>query len=197
MRTNTAYILAGGNDLLFEDYGNRLTGQIAAHATERPRVLSCFFSTPEQEWPAKYAKWKEWLAKNFTHGFSYSYAKKATFLQQIDDADVIYLHGGNTQLLFDTFPPIEDFVKHANGKIVVGSSAGANILSKKYWSSSRAVPCKGLGILDVNIMVHYGAAHHEGLDRTAEDWRREEAEFRAFVGDGEITRLPEGQFIVR
>jgi hypothetical protein len=80
--------------------------------------------------------------------------------------------------------------------MVVGSSAGANVLSKKYWSSTRAIPCEGLGVLDVNIMVHYGAMYHDGVVRTAEDWQREEAGFRAFVGDGEITHLPEGQFIV-
>lgn len=191
----TTYILAGGNDRATEGYGKRLADELTQHCSH-PNILSCFFSAPEQEWPAKHAEWKKWFARNFTNGFSYSYAEKDTFLRQIDRADVIYLHGGNTQLLFDTFPSVEDFVRHVKGKIVVGGSAGANILSKKYWSSTRAVPCKGLGILDVNIMVHYGAAHHEGLTRTIEDWQREEAEFRAFVGDGEITRLPEGQFVV-
>jgi hypothetical protein len=192
----TTYILAGGNDRTTEGYGERLADQITARVTMHPKILSCFFSIPEQEWPTKYAQCEEWFAKNFTSGYKYNYAQKDTFLQQIDDADVIYLHGGNTQLLFDAFPSAEDFVKRVKGKIVVGSSAGANILSKKYWSSSRAVPCKGLGILDVNIMVHYGAVNHEGLTRTDKDWQREEAEFQAFVGDGEITHLPEGEFVV-
>lgn len=45
-------------------------------------------------------------------------------------------------------------------------------------------------------MVHYGALDHEGRKRTPEDWKREEAEFQARIGNEEITHLPEGQFVV-
>jgi peptidase E len=196
MNKSTTLILAGGNDRTTEGYAKHLEDELVKYISSRPKILSCFFSAPENEWPTKYQNWKEWFTTNFSFDFEYDYAQKATFLQQIDEADIIYLHGGNTQLLFDSLPNVDDLKRHLEGKVVVGSSAGANTLSKDYWSSSRAVPAHGLGIVDVNIMVHYGTLSHEGRVRTPEDWKKEEVEFQKFVGAEEIIHIPEGQFIV-
>lgn len=194
---NTTFILAGGNDRTTDGYAKRLEAELIKHIPSRPKLLSCFFSAPENEWPIKYQNWKEWFTTSFSFEFDYDYAQKATFLQQIDEADIIYLHGGNTQLLSEALPDTDQFKAHLQGKVVVGSSAGANILSKNYWSSTKAVPRHGLGILDINIMVHYGTTNHEGRTRISEDWKKEEMEFRKFVDAGEIVHIPEGQFIVR
>lgn len=191
----TIFILAGGSDRKVSGFAKRLEDEITKHVS-RPKILSCFFSSPEDQWVTKYREWREWLNESFTRKFTYEYARKTPFLKQVDAADVIFLHGGNTQLLFDTLPAAEELTSHFEGKVVIGSSAGANVLSKDYWSSSRAVPAHGLGIVDVNIMVHYGTVSHEGRERTLEDWKKEEAEFKKFIGGGKIARLPEGQFIV-
>jgi hypothetical protein len=98
--------------------------------------------------------------------------------------------------LFENLPDVEELKKHFQGKVIIGSSAGANMLSKCFWSSKRAVFGEGLAILDINVMVHHGALDHEGRKRTPEDWQREEAEFQERIGDGKITHLPEGQFVV-
>jgi peptidase S51-like protein len=192
----TTYILAGGNDRATEGYGERL-GQEIAKRVSSPRILSCFFSWPVESWESKSHDWRSWFEKYFGEAITYDYAKKEMFLRQIDSADVIYLHGGTTQLLFDTLPPADSLKKHFEGKTVVGSSAGANILAKNYWSSKRAVPAHGLAIVDINIMVHYGTLGHEGTTRTPDDWIKEERDFQKFIGREVITRLPEGQFVVR
>lgn len=191
----TTYILAGGNDRSTAGYGERLSGEIARNVTN-PTILSCFFSYPAEEWEAKAQDWQPWFADYFGSDVRYDYARKETFLEQIDQADVIYLHGGDTRLLFDTLPSADALKEHFKGKVIVGSSAGANVLSKNYWSSKRAVPARGLGIVNSNIMVHYGGLQHEGLTRVPDDWKREEAAFQKFIGDEQITRLPEGQFVL-
>lgn len=194
--TKTIFILAGGNDRKSPDYGHRLSKEIAKHVNN-PKILSCFFSWPQEAWEQKAVKdWKGWFTDNFAQPFTYDYAKPDTFLEQIDTADVIYFHGGDTKQLFKNLPDAEELKKHLQGKIVIGSSAGANMLSKHFWSSTRAEYGKGTGILDVNVMVHYGALDHEGRKRTPEDWRREEAEFQARVGNEKVTHLPEGEFVV-
>lgn len=100
--------------------------------------------------------------------------------------------------MFKTMPSAEELRKHFNGKVIVASSAGANLLSKNYWSSKRAVPGRGRGVVDINCMVHFGQLNHEGRVRSPADWQNEEAEFQQCIGDGEqITHLPEGQFVVR
>lgn len=190
----TTFILAGGNDRKSPDYGHRLSEEIAKHVTN-PKILSCFYSWPEETWEQKAEDWKGWFSNNFTQPFTYDYTRASSLLEQMDAADVIYFHGGDTNLLFEHLPPAEELKKHFQGKITVGSSAGANMLSTYFWSSKRAVFGEGLGILDINVMVHYGALDHEGFKRTPEDWQREEAEFQRRIGGRTITHLPEGQFI--
>jgi hypothetical protein len=192
----TTYILAGGNDRTTEGYGSRLHDELTKYAAS-PKILSCFFSCPAEDWEAKSHDVEAWLRQCFGGDMGYDYAQKDTFLEQIRSADVIYLHGGDTQLLFAALPPDDVLTAAFEGKVVVGSSAGANVLAKNYWSSTRAVPAHGLGIVDINVMVHYGALTHEGKTRTPDDWIRESAEFQRFIGDDTITRLAEGQFVVR
>lgn len=190
----TVFILAGGNDRKTPDYGSRLSNEIVRYVA-KPKILSCFFSSPEEIWEQKAKDWKSWFESNFTYSFTYDYAKRNTFLKQIDDADVIYFHGGDTKLLIESLPDTEQLKKHLRGKVIVGSSAGANMLSKYFWSSTRATFGEGRGVLDTNIMVHYGALEHEGRKRTPEDWHREEAELQQRIGGETITRLSEGHFL--
>lgn len=193
--TKTVCILAGGNDRKSEDYGYRLSKEIAKYATN-PKILSCFFSAQPEEWEQKAKDWKGWFSDHFTQPFTYAYAKYETLLDQIDAADVIYFHGGDTRLLFEHLPETKELKKHFKGKIIIGSSAGANMLSAHYWSSIRGGFNEGRGVLDMNVMVHYRAPDASGHKRTPEDWEREEAEFQERLGDRSITPLPEGQFVV-
>ncbi|EDK72303.1 hypothetical protein TM7_0573 [candidate division TM7 genomosp. GTL1] len=194
--TKTVYILAGGNDRKSEDYGYRLSEEIAKHSTN-PKILSCFFSAPPKEWQQKARDWKGWFSDHFTQPFTYDYAKNyETFLEQIDTANVVYFHGGDTRLLFEHLSETQVLKEHFRNKIIIGSSAGANMLSTYYWSSTRGDCNEGRAVLDINVMVHYRASDASGYKRTSEDWKREEAEFQKCLGDRTITPLPEGQFVV-
>jgi hypothetical protein len=190
----TTYILAGGNDRSTPGYGERLAAEITK-LKPNPHILSCFYAWPEAVWEDKAKTWHEWFEQNFGPRIGYDYASKDRFLSQIDTADVVYLHGGNTAMMLDALPDASQLKAHFEGKIVVGSSAGANVLSTNFWSSTKARPLRGLGLVKLNIMVHYGKLTHEKLARTSEDWRREEAEFAKFINGLNIVRLPEGQFI--
>lgn len=190
----TVFILAGGNDRESEDYGQRLWSEISKY-NSNPKVLSCFFSSPEETWKQKAQDWENWFINGFGRSIAYDYAQYATFLDQVDSADVIYLHGGDTKLLFDALPDAEELKKHFAGKVVIGSSAGANVLSHYFWSSTRGVLGRGKGIVDVNIMVHYGAPDAGDYKRTPQDWKREEGELER-IGKKAVTHLPEGQFII-
>ncbi len=70
------------------------------------------------------------------------------------------------------------------------------MLSKNFWSSKRAESGEGLGIVNKNIMVHYGAEDVDGHVRDISDWEHEREIFQKHVSDQIITELPEGQFIV-
>lgn len=195
----TVYLLIGGKERADETYGQRLSDVLAKYV-ERPKILSCFFASPPEIWERKSADWGEWFKNNLKVGFSYERANAETFLQQIDNADVIYIHGGTTELLlkFKGLPSADELKQHFHDKIIIGSSAGANMLAKNYWSSSRGVPGKGLGILNKNVMAHYGSTEESGYTRSQEDWRREEAEFQKYLGPQakKIIRLAEAEILV-
>lgn len=157
--------------------------------------MSCFFSAPKEIWQEKARQRKEWFAHIFEGRLTYDYAKLDTFLDQVDAADIVYFHGGDTALLLSRLPDTEILKKHLAGKVVVGSSAGANMLSTNFWSSMRGVPGKGRGLVAANIMVHYGAPKTGEKVRTPQDWQAEEADFAKHVG-GPVTRLAEGRFEV-
>jgi len=75
--------------------------------------------------------------------------------EQLKNADVIYLRGGSTPALKAVLGEIRDLVDLVKGKIVVGSSAGAYVLSKYYYTHERDCIDKGLGILPIKTMCHY------------------------------------------
>ena len=192
----TTYILAGGNDRKYDDFPERLNEEIHRKIA-KPRILSCFFSQPPETWQERYDDWSAWFSKLITGIGHYELAQQVNFRDQVNHCDVIYLHGGDTKLLQEKLQEVGVDRTIFKGKIVIGSSAGANCLSRNYWSSTRAEAWMGLGLVDRNVMVHYGASDLAGRQRSDEDWEKEEAKFQSVIGSGErITRLPEAQFIV-
>jgi hypothetical protein len=192
----TKYILAGGVDRAGKAYGQSL-GKELAKTHKKFKILSCFFVAPPEQWPMMAKKWQPWFEKRVGNLAEYDYARADDFLDQVKAFDILYFHGGHTRTLLDTMGQFGDLKKLFKGKTVVGSSAGANMLAKNFWSSTLQKPFKGKATLDINIMVHYGAAEHEGIHRTMKDWDHEETEFRKFIGsnDEKIWHIPEGEFI--
>jgi len=99
------------------------------------------------------------LKKMFENYADYSYnyvlADESDFERQVKEADVIYIHGGDTPTLLTTMKKFPNFKKLIIGKTVTGSSAGAYVLSEYYYTNSLDIVVKGLGILPVRTRCHY------------------------------------------
>ena len=193
----TKYILAGGNDRTVDNYPAILKRELPKTLSE-VRLLSCFFSVSKEEWQEKSQSWQKWFADKL--GIEhYDWANYDNFTDKLGQTDIVYFHGGNTKLLLKQIVNYPQLQKLFDGKIVIGSSAGANMLSKNYWSSTLAEPGKGLGVLDINIMVHYGANELGGsnIRRDANDWEQEKKAFQDFIGTKQpVTPIPEGNIKV-
>jgi len=71
-------------------------------------------------------------------------------------ADVIFLKGGSTVLLMNVLKNYLELGEKFLGKAVVGSSAGAYVLSELWTDHGDDVHMrKGLGILLLRIVCHY------------------------------------------
>lgn len=192
----TTYILAGGNDRKTDpSYGVRLAG-VVKRIVKDPVILSCFLSRPEAEQHEHWVDYLPWFRQHFGDEATILEATKDNFYELAQTADVIYLHGGRTKELFEHLPDFEKSKIAFEGKIVIGSSAGANYLSTKCISMSEGFTVvEGSGIIGCPVIVHYRSESFEGKDYSHDDWTQAEASLLA-DGSKQVICLPEGQFCV-
>lgn len=191
----TKYILAGGCDRLYPEYFTQLARVIQAEVA-RPKLLSCWFSNHADEAEERFPAYREQMLTFFADGTEIVKAEKATFIDQIADADVVYLHGGHTDVLFEAMAEYGDLKSAFEGKIIVGSSAGANYLTRVGFSPGKNMPVDGSGILDIAVIVHYGSMGFNGRTYEPEFWVDAAKRVREYSGSDQILLLPEGSFSV-
>lgn len=192
----TTYILAGGNDRSADPaYGDRLA-VVVRNIVEKPVILSCFLSWPTDLQHEHWEDYVPWFKQKFGD-VEVLEATQDNFYDLAKRADVIYLHGGRTKELLAHLPDFEKSKQAFEGKIVVGSSAGANYLSSHCISMSEGfnvVP--GSGIVGQPVMVHYRTKQFEGTSYASTDWTRAESELSKLSEGRSIICLPEGSFAV-
>ena len=191
----TTYILAGGGDRVYSEYLNQLVRVIEAKVT-RPKILSCWFSNSDETANAQFTEYRDYFLASFEDGTTFIRAERGRFIEQVRDVDVIYLHGGHTDLLLAAMQEYEGMEGAFTGKIIVGSSAGANYLSRVGFSPSKEGVVEGSGILDVATVVHYGSRGFGGKAFEPAFWDEATRKVREASGKDEVILLPEGTFTV-
>lgn len=192
----THYVLAGGADRRVDGYGDKLADVVKQWVTGPVKILSCQFSKPPEGWPDDMKNWTLWFHQYFGQDAEVQLALPETFLDQVDWADIIYFHGGRTASLLgilNNFPNIEENFKD---KVIVGSSAGTNYLSKTYFSPKQNEVNIGSGIVPLNTIVHYESENDGEISLSKSDWADVIVRMKAVVEDEQITLLREGEFVV-
>ncbi|MCA9360397.1 Type 1 glutamine amidotransferase-like domain-containing protein [Candidatus Nomurabacteria bacterium] len=87
-------------------------------------------------------------------------ANESNFVEQLKESDVVYIRGGNTELLKSKLAKYSEFSELIKGKTVAGSSAGAYVLSKYYYANSLDEVREGLGLVPVRVVCHYESNIH-------------------------------------
>ena len=181
-------LLTGGNDRDVKGYASKIREYFPDSGVN---VASCFFSSPEDTWMERHNTWDKWFSAHGLNVATHDVVKFDDFEEKINNADVIYFHGGNTKLLIKCLKAY-DLAKLLEGKLVIGSSAGAAMLAKTYWSATYRQPGKGLGIVPANVMVHYGAQNFTNIERSMDDWEQDKQKFMDYAKTKDILCLPEG-----
>jgi len=114
----------------------------------------------------------------------------ADFAEQLQNADGVYVTGGTSKTLKERLLICPNFTDSLKGKVYAGSSAGANVISKYHTSYATDELQKGLGILPICVMAHYGNAEfNAGEER--------KKLFDDYIDKYELVLLPECEWVVK
>lgn len=189
-------VLAGGCDRKYPDYWQRLS-EVVLREVEQPVILSCLFSNEKERRAEKYKLFDNYFKQYFGDDASVLHAEEEMFYDQLASSNILYLHGGRTEMLLAAIKDVNRFRTAIRGKVVVGSSAGANYLSTTCYSPSAQRVLSGSGTVPVGVIVHYGIDQFEETMYTHEFWRSAARDVREQLGgEKPLLLLPEGQFVI-
>jgi peptidase E len=194
----TKYILNSGGLKNKLEKSQKFFEEILKDSGQNPKILMCFFAQPREDWENKFEEYKNGLLE-----FSkepnpiFELATPDKFAEQVKDADIIYLHGGDDHLL-------QYWLKQYNlpemweGKVVVGSSAGSDALVKSFWTCDWRQCMDGMGLIPIKFIPHYKSTEYGKNDpRGSIDWSKAYDEIKEY-GDSSlpIYALEEGDYKV-
>lgn len=195
----TKYVLNSGGWRNEPEHAKEFFAEIFKALEKSPKVLLCFFAVPREDWDTKYAESVERIRnvtpEDTTPTFDLAYP--ATFAQQVQNADVIYISGGDDHLLMYWLKQF-DLPKIFESKTVATSSASSHALSTHFWTCDWRMCLDGLGTLPIKFLAHYKSDYGNTDHRGPVDWDAAYAELEKY---GEqtlpIVALEEGNFMTQ
>jgi hypothetical protein len=189
----TRYFLVGGNWKFAGDGGARLCAALAPHLSPPAKMLICLFGRDPSEWDEQFGRVVPVFEKYLQH-VSYELARPETFIQQIQDADVVYLNDGDNLLMERTMIDFQHLEAAFADKVIVASSAGANILSSVYYTRTYGMVRPGLGVLPIKFIAHYGIKLPQAGSVIA--WEAAKRELKDYGDQAQpLYALQEGEFV--
>jgi 8-oxo-dGTP diphosphatase len=176
--TTTKFILHGGFTRKINEQNNTFFQEMVK-GIENPKVLMCFFAVVEQnrveelftELP------KRIKDLNPDKEIECTLATQDNFITQLKTADVLYVHGGNTEQLMETLQLFPTFRDEIAGKVVVGSSAGAYVLVAKGVVHTSEHSRAGLGFIPVRLIAHYSSPELPPNENSVKELLASDAEY--------------------
>lgn len=179
----TKFILHGGFPQGAKQENDAFFQEVLKTAPQESKILLVYFAKESDRIEKNREEDIEQFNKNKGDKIlTFDVATEAQFEEQIQNADVIYLHGGHTGKLLETLKKFPSFKTLISGKIVAGDSAGTNVLCSVFYSLRMAVVGEGLGIIPIKVLSHYGEINKDKFDGIRPDL--------------ETLHLPEYQFKV-
>lgn len=164
----TTFYLHGGKITTNTPKNKQFFSEIVANLKTPPKFLLVCFAQPKERWSQSLKKTSKTIL-DFIHPLpaTFELADNNTelFIQQVNNSNIILLRGGNELLLkkhLTTVPHLSSLLKN---KVVAGTSAGANIFSRYYYTNDRQKIETGLNILPIKTFCHYNETKKEQLNK--------------------------------
>ncbi|HLD31793.1 MAG TPA: Type 1 glutamine amidotransferase-like domain-containing protein [Patescibacteria group bacterium] len=154
----TKYILHGGRVGRATEANQSFFKEIIRGVPSSSNILCIYLARDKKTWSDDFRQDQiHFLSVATPKTFRFTLASdKVTILKnQIKEADVIYIRGGNSHILQKHLKKITGLQKLWQGKVVAGSSAGALVLSRHYYENDDNTYNRGLGILPIQTICHY------------------------------------------
>ncbi len=184
----TKYILHGGAASKKTQDNKSFFREAVTGLQSGATILCVYFSRQREKWPQMLEQDTEnFCSISEQKDLNMVVASEAPdiFIDQIKQADVVYLRGGETEMLQQALEKIQKFENLLKDKVVCASSAGVYVVSSYYYSNTRQDIFKGLGILPIKTLCHYS------------DEKQNEREMLENYGeDLKVYALPEEKFVV-
>ena len=95
-------------------------------------------------------------------------ATREEFIDQLSQADAVYIRGGSTAQLMEILRSYPDLKPYTEGKVLAGSSAGAYALSTFYDSHYEDLVLDGLALAPVRVVCHCDSAKMKPREKSVE-----------------------------
>ncbi len=162
----TKFIFHGGATRKPTEGNRKFFAEMAKGLSEPVRILLVYFAREEKEW----AELSENDKQNFhnaspTIKMEFSLANSDNFIDQVKNADVIYVRGGVTPRLQEVLKKFPNLLELLDEKVYGGSSAGMNVLARYFYSFNFNEIREGLGLLPIKTFPHYDDTKHGKLQQ--------------------------------
>lgn len=152
----TRYILHGGFTRKENDLNRSFFREFVKHIPDGGTALMVFFASREEDPTSTFKELSERVrAEAGSKKLNFVLASREGFLDEMRDADAVYINGGSTNKLLAILRTYPDLAPLMQDKTVAGSSAGAYALVRYGTSHSEESVREGLGLLPLRVVCHY------------------------------------------
>lgn len=187
------YILIGGYIYKAQDGGKAFCEELTKDINNKPiKILDCLFARVKEDWEGRFKHDYLFFSK-FIKDIKLELASPEKFIDQLKYSDVLFFQGGDPKLLISILETTGDWKKELNGKTIVGSSGGADVISKYYGVIKSLNVGEGLELLPIKFIPHWKSNYGQ---RTDEEMDSLLVKLRLYKDDLEVVTLKDGEYKV-
>ncbi len=189
----TKYILIGGYIYKAQDGGKAFCEELVKGINNRPiKILDCLFARSNDDWKDRFKNDHDFFSK-FIKDFKLELALPENFIDQLKNSDVLFFQGGDPELLISVLETVGDWREELNGKTIVGSSGGADAISKYYGVIKNLDVGEGLGLLPIKFIPHWKSNYNQKINEKIDSFLET---LKLYKENLETITLMDGEYIV-
>ena len=157
----TTYILHGGKTSVLNSQNYSFFAEFTKQVNKnKVVVLLCYFSREKHKWADLIKRDTESIKKDTNKVIEILVAENPKdLLQKLEIADVLYIAGGEAELIEPLYKELESIKQKLQGKVYAGSSMGFFMACEQYVLSADALDDKtvhkGLGLVPLQGLCHW------------------------------------------